>query len=163
MDAEAEPAEKAERESGKVERGERTGELGSNRNALCQGSPIQEQIRVRKRKTNREEGGPGKDQEEGTSRPTLSVLKFERGDSKESPLSLCLIYSGGACRAPAMECPPKSSGEGSFDDLLVKGNCFLGGIFHAKIGSNALAGTFADSLKQFPIIVEFKDSITNLR
>ena len=76
MDAKAEPAARAERESGTVEREERTGELGSNRNALCQGSPIQEQIRVRKRKTNREEGGPEKDQEEGTSRPTLSAVSY---------------------------------------------------------------------------------------
>ena len=87
MDAKAEPAGKAGSESGTVEQRERAGELGMNRSALCQGSPIQEQIRVRKREASREEGGPGKDQEEGTSRPTLSVLKSERGDSQESPLS----------------------------------------------------------------------------
>ena len=57
---------------------ERFEELGKESNALCQGSPIQEQIRVRKREAGRKDGGPGKNQEEGTSRPTLSVLKYER-------------------------------------------------------------------------------------
>ena len=46
--------------------------------ALCQGSPIQEQLRDWKRETGREAGGPEKDQEEGTSRPALSVLKSEK-------------------------------------------------------------------------------------
>ena len=73
-----------------MEQQERAGELGMNRSALCQGSPIQEQIRVRKREASRKEGGTEKreasrkeggtekDQEEGTSRPTLSVLKYEK-------------------------------------------------------------------------------------
>ena len=78
MDAKAEPAGKAGRESDPVEWEERAGELGKNRSALCQGSPIQEQIRVRKREASREEGGPGKSQEEGTSRPTLASSNLKR-------------------------------------------------------------------------------------
>jgi len=78
VDAKAEPVAKKRSASGSTEQQEHLEELGKESKVLCRGSPIQEQIRVRKRETSREEGGPGKNQEEGTSRPTFSVLKLKR-------------------------------------------------------------------------------------
>ena len=75
---EAEPVVKVMSESESAELSEHFGKLGTGSKVLCQGSPIQEQNRAWKRKTRRKEGGPGKSQEEGTSRPTRASSNIRK-------------------------------------------------------------------------------------